>query len=120
MYIEKLLIQGGDLMKNLKRNIALMILTVFSFVIVGAYNVKAYSECTTEGQAITSVESNQELGKLIVSKDNSVYQDSDDNIVSGSTIVSISDTNKLRTVASKGVEVGRVNWHISNEFSKGT
>ena len=59
-----------------------------------------------------------ESGQILDTKSNTIYQNSDSNITSGTTKI-YPKKNFNRLAAGEGVTIGEIKWHISNEYVNG-
>ncbi len=108
-------------MKKMKKFLSIVIITLFSFIALLPCNANADSTSLKENQQMinqltSQVDLNTNSDKIVTSKSDAIYQDSNDNIANGTTKI----YSKFKGVAAgEGATIGEIKWRISNEYVNG-
>ncbi|WP_143317874.1 HNH endonuclease signature motif containing protein [Clostridium sp. HBUAS56017] len=105
----------------MKKFLSIVIIALFSFIGLLPFNAKADSTSLKENQQMinqltSQVDLKTNSDKIVTSKSDAIYQDSNNNIANGTTKIH----SKFKGVAAgEGATIGEIKWRISNEYVNG-
>lgn len=107
-------------MKKLKKFLTIALVALLCLVALLPYNAKAYSASFNNQQMISQLTSKVNLNattdKILTAQNDTIYQDSNNNIANGTTKIY---PNSKGVVAGEGTTIGEIKWRISNEYVNG-